>query len=340
MDLFADIPSSPLSSAPSDLASRSPSPQPTKPANVGCKRKVPDPAPTKTRATRRKTGDDFQTQLTAIREEIVLPKVKKAAARKAVSKKAVTVTKTLEKAEAAPKAEDVTDVQDDASMGVGSEPVDLENAQVEVDHPEPVIELVPTILPQATDLKVVGDGEVEYPIENRVKHKEGKEGGTIEDEELHRVENKSEAVSEREAIPAVMQEVELVKDEANQQIVGDETTKHAAEKAPEAATENEVESITAKVSKASEDDEEDELAQDKITECLKAKDAHEDSSITVRPSRRRVAPTKLADDYPSPAKTITATSKRKSQPVRGNWSAEHLLTNPKSKLATCNLPVR
>lgn len=58
-----------------------------------------------------------------------------------------------------------------------------------------------------------------------------------------------------------------------------------------------------------------------------------------RPSRKRVAPTKLADAIDTPVKEVTS-SKRSKQPLRGNWSANHLLTNPKSKLASCNLNVR
>jgi len=336
MDLFADIPSSPLSSAPSGLASRSPSPQPIKAANVGRKRKVADPAPAKSRATRRKTGDDFPMLLTEIREQIVLPKVRKAAARKAVSKKDVAAAKTQTKAEAAAKAAEATEIQDDASKGMGSRAVDEETAQLESNIAEPVTELTCALLPETTNLQASEGKEVEPPVADRTEYRERNEIENIEDEEVPGVENKAESASKQKAIPAVMQEVELVEDEAHQQIDEEETTKDVEGKAPRAATEKQAESITAMVSKVPEDEEEDEFAVDKLTKSLE--DAIEEPSITVRSSRRRVAPTKLADDYSSPAKAITATSKRKSQLVRGNWSAEHLLTNPKSKLATCNLP--
>jgi hypothetical protein len=58
-----------------------------------------------------------------------------------------------------------------------------------------------------------------------------------------------------------------------------------------------------------------------------------------RPTRRRVQSSKVDDGFGMEEVKAVASTKRKGQPLRGNWSVQHLLSNPKSKLATCGLNV-
>jgi len=335
--------------------------------------------------------------------------VKKAAARKGAGKKDAAAIKKRETAEAAAKANKVTAAQDDVSRSLDT---DLLNTESTLEHTlentEPVTESAPPSSLGTRDVEPAEISEVKHRVVsgveqygrddvgtieneeiNRVEHtfeanpelqaspamirknvlaetiedeqlsriekkvlvdsqleavspmpQHSELPETIEDEEVDRVGNKGEAHSEPEASPNTIQKPDLVKEEPIQQIEEDEIAEQANNKEAQAAAEQESRTTTAKYGKIPEEEEEDELAASKITESLQAPDAFEESSITARPSRRRVAPTKLGDDYPSSSKTTTATSRRKPQPVRGNWSAEHLLTNPKSKLVTCNLPVR
>lgn len=347
MDLFADIPSSPLSSAPSDLESQSPSHAPAESSNVGRKRKVIEPATTTARATRRKTGDDFPSQLAEIRDTIVLPKVKKATVRKGATKKDVApTTKTADQALKLVEFDEVEQTQNDALTtkvaviddALAEELSALKHQSARRDRSKALPEA------RAAESKSVEDKLVGLVVDNEVKSTKDEEVKLQQKQETEIVDEKQVGREEWQGIvPAV--EITAAQNE-NKALEQDETIEVAErqdEEGAQATASDDVENIISKAIEPIADHAEDELVANSATQSLelnkgKTTQNTERDSITARPSRRRMVPTKLADDHANP-KPVTATSKRKSQPVRGNWSTEHLLTNSKSKLATCDLSV-
>jgi len=360
-DFLDDIPSSPLSSVPSDFdrSSKSPGPQASLPAKSSgnTKRKAPASRPAPDRASRRlKTEDSFERSLTAIKEDIILPKVAKS--RQPTRKQNAAATTD---SNGAPQPVE----SPNAGSNVGQAEVkrDLDLQLVKPDVPEVVPPAMLSLqnpdqeLPQeaARELEAIeGDDASQQTSRNSV-HETPKEVLHAQQPSPSSVtETVKRPIQEQQPPSAPLNEVlaqpldaqppntehkddsvvdaeradtlPLLSLTKTSNIPFSPTVTIPAVEANESPTETTEAAQVGKLPSPEASDETiDELTQD-------------EPRTNVRPSRKRLQPTKL-EDYEPPVKAVSTTVKKKAQPLRGNWSVTHLLTNPKSKLATCNLNV-
>jgi len=375
-DFLDDIPSSPLSSVPSDFDRSSEqrevheSSSSTKSSSTS-KRKAPTTRSAPPRASRRlKTEDSFECSLTAIKEDIILPKVAKSrqSARKATKRDVERASSPVELQKTG--SDDQLDGTGDADTQLAKPDV-ADNGPASVASPQPRQEEVPLVdaleagaingddvTGQASSTSIQdAPGELlqaQQPLSPPVDEAPKRLGdaqkplptpatGEPPQQPAHAQNAPSLSPDEAPEYPPHAQKPEAAPEEDHtvdvkgeidlRPLRSTETSntpsspmnnipRTVAHKIPDETTEAKK---ADKLSAAGRPDETpDELTQD-------------EPRTNNRPSRKRLQPTKLEDCEP-PVKAVS-TVKKKPQPLRGNWSVSHLLTNPKSKLATCNLNV-
>ena len=377
-DFLNDIPSSPLSSVPSDFdrSSEQPDVQASSPqakSSTSSKRKAPTTRPAPARASQRlKTEDSFERSLTAIKEDIILPKVAKS---RQSARKQNAATRT--ESERVPSPVELQDAgADEVEVEVkGDEDLQLVESDVAEDCPASVAspqrprEDMPLVA--APEVEAVdGDDATEQPLSTSVQDApeellqaqqplspsvdEGPKRlvdaqqplstasiGEPPEQPAHTQNGPSPSLDEAQEQPLHAQQPEAAPEEDPTIEVNGENH-HCP--LPTTKTSNTHSSPKTTIPQTLAHEDTDETTEANIAEKLSPPGipaetldelTQDEPRTNTRPSRKRLQPTKL-EDYEPP---VISSVKKKAQPLRGNWSVSHLLTNPKSKLATCNLNV-
>jgi len=382
-DFLDDMPSSPLSSVPSDF-DRSSEPRevkatPATKSSTSSKRKAPANRPGPARASRRlKTEDSFERSLTSIKEDIILPKVAKSrrAARNQSAATGTEIERTSEVVGLQPA--ELNEVHEQVKCDVDmqlTEPHISEAVTAPLMSPQPPRE--EASLEYALDVEAAdGDNAIEVATSISVQdapeelHQVQQPPSPSADEgpkqlvhaqqplstpsvdeapgqPVHTLNPSPPPLHETPEKPVHGQQPEAKPEKDSNHPIIDI---HGADTLPESpitlttvtrsdqqVTISLVGAYNSRI-ETTEDRQVEQLPTPKVSdETLDQLDLEEPRTSS-RPSRKKLQPTKL-EDYEPPVKAVSASVKKKAQPLRGNWSVSHLLTNPKSKLATCNLNV-
>jgi len=374
-DFLDDIPSSPLSSVPSEFDRTSESPElqaSTATTKLSSKRKAPTARPPPARASRRlKTEDSFERSLTAIKEDIILPRVAKSrqSARKPTKRDVERASSPVELQK--PGSNDQLERTGSADLQLDTPDV-AEDGPASVASPQPPQEEVPLVAApeaealdgddateQASSITVQGAPEellqARQPLSPSVNEAPKRlfdaqqplpapSAGEPPEQPANTQNAPSPSLDEAPEQHFHAQQPEAAPDEDPAVDVNGENNLRSV---PITETSKTPSSPTTTIPRTVAHANTDETTDAKIAEKLLAAGSldetldeltQDEPRTNSRPSRRRLQPTKL-EDYEPPVKAVSAPVKKKAQPLRGNWSVSHLLTNPKSKLATCNLNV-
>lgn len=363
-DFLDDVPSSPLSPVTSDFdrSSKSPGPQaslPTK-TQLNLKRKAPSARSARARASRRrKTEDSFERSLTAIKEDVILPKVAKS--RQSAGKQNAAAWTESEgglspvEPQHAGELEMHEEVKGDAGAQL-AEADRLEAMTASLWSPQDLKEGAP--LHSALEIEADGgnDATEQHPSTSvhealaQTRPAQQPAAPTVHEAAEEPPETQHDPVSSRDEIPeqtihtqhAQQLEIELKEDATSDK---EETNNDIP--LPTTMTSNTFATPTVtnppalahgSTAETSEAEQIAKLPPPEVPDETLDQWTQEEPRTNARPSRKRLQPTKL-EDYEPPAKAVPTPAKKKAQPLRGNWSVSHLLTNPKSKLATCNMNV-
>ena len=354
-DFLDDIPSSPLSSVPSDFDRSSEQREvhgssPLTKSSTTPKRKAPTTHSAPARASRRlKTEDSFERSLTAIKENIILPKVAKSR-QSAREQNAATKTEN-ERAPASVCAQndglderqsEVTEGQVPPAAALEVRAVDGDDA---IGNPLPTsVQDAPEELLQARQPlsqsvdeapKRLVDAQQPLPTPSICESPE---------QPAHTQNAPSPSLDEAQEQPLHAQQPEAAPEE---DLTIDVNGGNNLRPVPITKTSNTPSNPTSSIPRTMAHENTDETTEAQIARKLSPPElpdetldelTQDEPRTNTRPSRKRLQPTKL-EGYEPPIKAVSASVKKKAQPLRGNWSVSHLLTNPESKLATCNLNV-
>jgi len=377
-DFLDDIPSSPLSSVPSEFDRTSELPElqaSTATTKSSSKRRAPTTRPAPARASRRlKTEDSFERSLTAIKEDIILPKVAKSrqAARKQNGATRTGSEGVLSPVELQNAGEDEVheDVKRDVDMQL-AEPDDKEAVQTSFLSPQPPEETVTLVndleveavdsddadeQPLSTSVQAAPEEllQAQQPLSPPVDEAPKRLVDTQQPlptpcadeppEQLAHIQSApSPPLDDAREQPGHVQQPEVAPEEDHTVDVKGEIDLRPLRSTETSNTPSSpMNNIPRTVAHKNPDETTEAKKADKLSVAGRPDETldeftQDEPRTNNRPSRKRLQPTKL-EDYEPPVKAVS-TIKKKAQPLRGNWSVSHLLTNPKSELATCNLTV-